>query len=120
MHYLRGGREREARLSVAALPTVEAQRVSVLGQLELITVTAAVQQERGLQSNEGALIYQIGESAQQATGMRSGDVIIQLDRRRITSAADVRAILERTSGRTAIRAYFERGGRLRISDFTVR
>jgi serine protease Do len=120
VRYLRSGRERTTRLGVAALPTVEAQRVSVLGQLELITVTAAVQQERGLRSSEGALIYQIGESAQQATGMRPGDVIIQLNRRRITSAADVRAILEQASSRTAVRAYFERGGRIRISDFTVR
>ncbi len=120
VRYLRDGRERLTRLRVAALPTVEAERVSVLGQLELITVTPAVQQERGLRSSEGALILRIGESAGQATGMRIGDVIIQLNRRRITSAADVRAILERASGGTAIRAYFERGGRIRISDFSVR
>ena len=115
--YLRGGRERSVRLGIAALPTTQAERISVL-DLELITVTPAIQQERGLQRNFGALIYSIGEQAQGATGMRSGDVILQINNRQITTAEDARDVFQR-AGRRAVRAYFERGGRVRISDFYV-
>ncbi len=87
--------------------------------LELITVTPAIQQERGLQRSFGALSYSIGEQAQGATGMRSGDVILQINNRQITTAEDVRDVFKR-AGRRAVRAYFERGGRVRISDFYVR
>ena len=115
--YLRSGRERSVRLGIAALPTTQAERISVL-DLELITVTPAIQQERGLQRSFGALIYSIGEQARGATGMRSGDVILQINNRQITTAEDARDIFQR-AGRRAVRAYFERGGRMRISDFYV-
>ena len=119
VRFLRGGRERETGLRVAALPTSEAERISIL-DLELITVTPAIQQERGLSQPYGALIYGIGDAAARATGLRSGDVILLINRRRTSSAEDVRDRLNRASARAAIRLYFERSGRLRSTDFSVR
>ncbi len=116
--FLRDGGVRATRLEIAALPTTQAERISVL-DIELITVTPAIQQERDLQREVGALIYSIGEQAQRVTGMRSGDVILLINRRQITAAEDVRAIFGRVGRRMAVRAYFERDGRVRISDFYV-
>ena len=119
VRFLRGGRERETGLRVAALPTSEAERISIL-DLELITVTPAIQQERRLSQHYGALIYGIGDAAARATGLRSGDVILLINRRRTSRAEEVRDMLNRASARAAIRVYFERRGRLRSTDFSVR
>ena len=116
--FLRDGGVRAARLAIDALPTAQAERISVL-DIELITVTPSIQQERGLQREAGALIYSIGEQAQRVTGMRSGDVILQINRRLITGAEDVRDVFGSVGSRMAVRAYFERDGRVRISDFYV-
>ena len=43
------GRERGVTLTVEELPTSRAEKVAVLGDMPLVTVTPAVQQERGLQ-----------------------------------------------------------------------
>ncbi len=118
VEFLRDGTARTARLGIAALPTTQAERISVL-DIELISVTPAIQQERGLGRDVGALIYSIGEQAQRITGMRSGDVILQINRRQITGAADVRDVFGSVGSRMAVRAYFERDGRVRISDFYV-
>ena len=115
----RGGRERQISVAVGDLPTASAERVSALGDLDLITVTAAVRQERRIQSEQGALIYDIGNRTQSATGLRSGDVIIQINRTRIARAEDVRDLFRRLSGRSAIRIFVERSGSLVIRDFYV-
>jgi len=41
-------------------------------------VTDAVRAERGIQSDHGALIYDIPDEMQQATGLKSGDVVLQI------------------------------------------
>ncbi len=115
----RDERERRIAVSVADLPTILAERVAVLGDMELITVTAAVRQERRLQSEGGALIYGIGDRTQRNTGLREGDVILQINRQRIAAAEDVSAAFERLAGRGPIRIYVERNGSLVITDFYV-
>ena len=117
--YRRNGRDRTTGLRVAALPTTQAERVSVL-DFELITVTSAIRQERGLQRDFGVLIYALGEDTERATGLRTGDVIVQINRREIKDASQVQDIFDRVSGRVAMRVYVDRGGRIRYTDFHVR
>jgi serine protease Do len=115
----RDGRERRLAVEVNDLPSTLAERVAVLGDMELITLTAAVRQERRLQSESGALIYEIGERTQRNTGLRQGDVIVQINRQRIASAEDVSDAFRRVAGRAPIRVYVERNGSLVITDFYV-
>src|SRR5216117_1319792 len=77
--YRRGGRTRTARLGVTDLPSSNAEKVAVLGDVQVITVTPAIRQERGIQVERGALIYNIGPEAGTATGLQSGDVIFQIN-----------------------------------------
>lgn len=114
-----GGRRRTAALAVEELPTSRAEKVSVLGDMELVTVTAAVQQERGLRSARGALIYRMGQDTQDATGLRPGDVILQINRQTIASAEDTRRAFRAAAGRTPVRVYFERDGQMGFADFYV-
>jgi serine protease Do len=114
------GRVRSLTLKVQDLPTSRAEKVSVLGDMELVTVTPAVRQERGLKSSHGALIYRIGEETQDATGLQPGDVIIQINRQSVATAEATRRAFRDAAGRTPVRVYFERGGQLGYSDFYVR
>ena len=88
--------------------------------MQLVTVTPAVRQERGLKSAHGALIYRIGQDTQDATGLQPGDVIIQINRQHVTTAEDTRRAFREAAGRTPVRVYFERGGQLGYTDFYVR
>lgn len=118
--FLRGNRERRVTVAVEELPTSRAPRVTGLGDMELITVTPAIQQERGLSRPRGALIYRIGEETQFATGLKAGDVILQINRTPIETAEDARRAFRAAAGRGAVRVWFERQGQLGYTDFYLR
>jgi serine protease Do len=119
--YLRNGRQRRAVVVIEDLPTTRAERVSVLGDMELITVTEAIRQERGLESEQGALIYVIGEATQRATRLRPGDVVLQINQERISGAEQVTAFFRRIRGRRGwVRVWVERDRALRATEFYVR
>lgn len=114
----RNDRTSTTTLTVEPLPTQRAERVSVL-DIEFITVTPQIQQERRLQSSAGAYIFSIDDRVSNITRLRTGDVILQINNRRIESVSDVEEIFSRLSGGGLIRVYFERGGRLFQTDFAV-
>ena len=103
-------------LLVEDLPTSRAPRVSALGGMELVTVTAAVQQERGLSRARGALIVSIGDDTRAATGLQVGDVIVQVNRVSIETGEDVRRALRASAGGAAVRGFFERNQQLGYSE----
>src|SRR5881409_4072309 len=115
-----GTQTRTARLPVADLPTTLAEKVSVLGGIKVVTVTDAIRAERNIQSDHGALIYDIPEEMQQATGLQSGDVVLQINRIRIGSAADLPRAFSAAVGGGAVTVWFERAGRLGRTAFYVR
>lgn len=115
----RASQTRRATMTVEDLPTSKAEKIAVLGGLQVISVTAAVRAERGVRSERGALIYQIGDEAQAATGLRPGDVIFQVNRQQISGAEDLQKVFGTAQGRAALRVWFERGGDTGYSDFYV-
>jgi serine protease Do len=116
----RGGRSRTVALRVEDLPTARAAKVDVLGGLRLVTVTPAVRAERGIQSQTGALIYDLPQETQRQTGLQPGDVIRQVDRTPVTRAEDVERAFDAARGRSAIRVFFERDTRMAFADFYIR
>ena len=120
INYRRRGRDRTTAVVVEDLPTTSAERVSTLGDIELITLSPAIRLERGLEYEHGALIYNIGENASRNTRLRPGDLIVQINRERITRAEEVTELFNRYRGRRSpIRVYVERNGTVRYSDFYV-
>jgi serine protease Do len=109
------GQSRPVSLEAVPFPSVVAQRVRVLSDIELITVTPQIQVERGLTSTDGALIAGISSELQAQLGLRSGDVIVQINRTRIRSAEDAATAFESLRGTGRIVMYFERNG-----DYTMR
>jgi serine protease Do len=114
-----GSEPHTVRLVVADLPTTLAEKVSVLGGMKVVTVTASVRAERGIQSDHGALVYDIPDEMQQATGLRSGDVVLSINRARIGGADDLERAFTSAAGHGAVTVWFERGGRLGRTAFYV-
>jgi len=112
----RGAREVPMTVAVVDLPDVNAPRVTVLREIELITLTPAIRAQYQIQSRQGALVNRVSDRVQQQIGLQSGDVIVQINRTPITSAEDVNRILT-SYGRGGIRMYFERGGQIYATEF---
>lgn len=115
----RGGRELTVHVTVADLPEVSAPRVTVLRELELVTLTAAIRAERGLRSARGALVVQASDRIQNEIGLQEGDLIVQINRTTIEQAADVSRAFDYYGGRTGLRLVFERRGYFYTTDFVI-
>src|SRR4029077_12572728 len=112
-----GGTSRR-RLVTGDLPTVTAEKVTVLRDLQLVNVTPAVQAERGLRSERGALIFRISPQVTQATGLQVGDVIVGINRTPVRAASQVSELLQGRAG--VLRVYFERDGQINFTDLVFR
>lgn len=107
------------RLVATDLPSAVAEKVTVLRDLTLLTVTPAVRAERNLASSRGALIYRIEIATSRATGLLQGDVVVAVNNTRITVAEDVAAAFERIKPRQPFRLFFERDRRILYTDLTL-
>jgi serine protease Do len=117
---LQDGRQRMIRVGTEDLPSLAAERVRALDEMELVTLTPAIRAERRLANEQGALIVRAGEAAQQV-GLREGDLIIQLNRTQVRTAAEAASLLRRLEGtRTTVRALIERQSQLITLSFYVR
>jgi len=115
---MEGDRERAVRVQPGDLPSVNAERIQALRDFQLVTLTPAIRAERGLTSEQGALIVGLSDSARQL-GLREGDLILQINRLRVTTAEETAAALRQLSGRSVV-LYFERDGRLMNAQFVIR
>ncbi len=107
------------RILTGDLPTVTAEKVTVLQDLQLITVTPSVQAERQLRTERGALIFRISPEVSRATGLQPGDVIVAINRTAVRNGSQVGELLNARSGEP-IRVYFERGREITFTDLAFR
>jgi S1-C subfamily serine protease len=106
------------RIVTGDLPTVTAEKVTILRDLELVSVTPAIQAERELRTTDGALIYRVSAEVSRATGLQAGDVIIGVNRTRVREAAHLAALLRSMQPRQPFRITFERDGVYNFVDLT--
>lgn len=112
----RNGREFPVAVDVADLPDLNAPRVTVLKEIELITLTPAIRGERQIRSFQGALVGNVSDRVREQIGIQPGDVIVQINRTPVTDAESVQKILN-SYGRGVIRMYFEREGQIYSTEF---
>ena len=115
----RGTREIPVTVTVGDLPEVNAPKVEVLRELELVTLTPAIRSERGIRSEHGAVIYKLSDRVSEDLGIQTGDVIVQINRTPITSADEAAKALNYYGGRGPIRMFFERSGQVFTTDFSI-
>jgi serine protease Do len=113
----RGGRSQDVLLVASDLPSESATRVA-FADLQLITVTPAVQAERQLASARGALVVAVGAESGRRLGLRPGDVVLQINNFPITTAPQASDVLEYARTHSgAFRVYFERDRQLQFADY---
>ncbi|MEP6472259.1 MAG: PDZ domain-containing protein, partial [Gemmatimonadota bacterium] len=116
-----GGQRLVNRVLVSGdLPTVTAEKVTVLKDLQLISLTPQIRAERRVRSQRGALIFRIAPGASAQTGLQEGDVIVGINRSTINTAEDVRQVLDVMKARQSLRVYVERGGQVAYTDLMFR
>ncbi|HYC31112.1 MAG TPA: trypsin-like peptidase domain-containing protein [Gemmatimonadales bacterium] len=117
---VRRGREVTTRRIVTGdLPTVTAEKYTVLEDLELVNVTPAVRAERGIRSEAGVLIFKISPQVSRATGLQAGDVILAINRSAVRAASQVAGLLNVPPGEV-VRIYLEREGQITFTDLVFR
>jgi serine protease Do len=114
------GRTVTRTLITGDLPSVTAEKVTVLKELELVSVTPQIQAEQGTASEHGALIFRITDRLSEQTGLQQGDVIVAINRREVRSAEEVRQVVNGMRPREPFRVYFERHGQISFSDLVLR
>lgn len=100
------------------VPSVSADRVTALEQMQLVTVTPRIRAERNLGYDTGALILSIEPELEERIGFRAGDVILQINRTGVTSAEQAAEIFRRASGDMAV--YIERNGGVIVRQLSFR
>ncbi len=116
----RGGRDVNATVVAAVAPEVNAPKVTVLSDLQLVSLTDAIRQERGIASSSGALVYKVSDRISDAIGLQVGDVIVQVGRARVATAEAASSAIERDGGRGPVLLVFERGRQLLQTSFSLR
>jgi serine protease Do len=100
----------DVRIVTGELPTVTAERVKVLSDLELETVTPAIRAERAIQSPAGALVLRIPDALANGTGLHEGDVILGLNGQGLQTAEDVAKAFKGMQAGERFVLNIERGG----------
>jgi serine protease Do len=116
------GKRQETQLQVVELPSEQAERVEVLTGLQLITVDERISVERGLppEVDFGALIADISDEAAYRSGLRRGDVIVEINRRRVETVGVAEELFRSFAGGGRILAVVVRNGRLVSTSFYIR
>jgi len=104
------GHSSPVRLTTAPLPSVTATRVTVLKDMQLITVTPQIRAEQNIRSRQGALVASISSQLSSELGLQKGDVLVQVNRTAITSAEQAKRIFENLRGRGELSLWIERNG----------
>ena len=115
----RGEQTGRRRVVTGDLPTVTAEKYTVLQDLELINVTPAIRAERGIRSESGVLIFRISPQVSRATGLQAGDVILAVNRSAVRAASQVADLLNVRPGEV-VRIYLEREGQITFTDLVFR
>jgi serine protease Do len=107
-------------LTTETLPTARAERVEILEDLEVITVTPEVQAEQGLANPSGALITGISPALSSSLGLRRGDVLLQIHDTRIRTADEAAQAIRNLRGGMRVRIYYERNRGVQYREFYTR
>jgi serine protease Do len=114
----RGGRSVTLNVTVGVHPEVSAARVTILSQIELVTLSPAIRVERNIRAARGALVVGVTDQVRNEIGLEAGDVIVQVNNTPVATAADVeRAVAYYSQRGIEMRLFIERRGFVYTTDF---
>jgi serine protease Do len=114
----RSGRNETLTVTIGDLPEVSASRVTILSQIDLVTLTPTIRGDRGIRAAAGALVLNVSDQVRNEIGLAQGDVIVQVNNTPVKSAAEVeRAISYYSQRGMQMRLFVERQGYVYTTDF---
>jgi serine protease Do len=116
----RGGTPLRFVLQVADAPEVSAPKVTVLRELQLVSLTDVIRQERGVASSTGALVYRVSDRIRDEIGLQEGDVIVQVGQSRVNTAEAASTAIDRYGARGPVYVVFERNRQYLQTSFSLR
>jgi serine protease Do len=116
----RGGQQIKLNVQVADMPEVNAPRVTVLKEIELVTLTPAMRAAHNVRSEAGAYVKNVSQRVAENIGLQPGDVIVQINRARVSSAEDAARLLNDPRARGLVIMYVERQGDYYVTEFQTR
>ena len=117
--FRRGEREMSVSVKVADLPEVNAPKVTVLREIQLVSLTPAIRAERNIRRANGALVQTVSQRVAEQLGIQSGDVILQINRVPVADAESAARALDYYAGRGGIIMYIERQGQVYTTEFVI-
>ena len=115
----RGSQESRIDVRVADLPEVNAPKVTVLREIQLVTLTPAIRAERSIRRASGALVQSVTPRIAEQLGIQPGDVILQINRVPVADAGAAARALDYYAGRGGIVMYIERNGQVYTTEFVI-
>ncbi len=113
------GRDRSIGIRAQEFPSLPTERITVLRDLELVTLTPATRDARGVTSESGALVTGVSPQIQQQLGLREGDVIVGINRQRVESAEALAEILNQAPAGARVQLIYERNRGLGSTTFVL-
>ncbi len=111
--------EQTVTVTPADMPEIGAKRVEVLRDVQLVTLTPAIRQERNIRSARGALVVNASERVMDQLGVIPGDVIIGVNRTSVSTAEQVAQAINELAGRGVIQLVIERRGAMYSTQFYI-
>ena len=115
----RGERDMKVSVKVADLPEVNAPKVTVLREIQLVSLTPAIRAERNIRRANGALVQTVSQRVAEQLGIQAGDVILQINRVPVADAQSAARALDYYAGRGGIIMYIERQGQVYTTEFVI-
>ncbi len=115
----RDDREQTVSVTPADMPEIGAKRVEVLRDVQLVTLTPAIRQERNIRSARGALVVNASDRVMDQLGVVPGDVIIGVNRKSVATAEEVAQAINELAGRGVIQLIIERRGAMYSTQFYI-
>ncbi len=103
---------RSAPLSLVAedSPVLRAERVTILRDLQVTTLTPSLRSAQRVRAEAGVLVTGVGAGGQNLLQLREGDVILGIGQRPVESAEELAAILEQVPAGARVTLWVERSG----------
>jgi len=116
--------EVEGRRSTVALraeesPVVRAERVTILRDIQVTTLTPAIRDAQGVAADAGVLVTGVDPAGANLLQLREGDVIVGIGQQGVTRASDLAAILEQIPAGARVTLWVERNRGLSRRDFVM-
>jgi serine protease Do len=113
------GRSDPVRLVAEASPILRAERVTILRDLQVTTLTPALRSSQGVSAEAGVLVTGVAAGGQNLLQLREGDVILGIGQRPVQSAGELARILEQVPAGARVTLWVERRGGIFGRDFVM-